>query len=874
MKKSSTLFSLFFFSMLGFSQHFITDVSYRQQTEKDFNARKKLIYNKNTGVSTAWIASLKLNEVEALKFLYAYMPLCDLADHSVDFYLKNIRYSLKARQYFSWGKSIPEGIFRHFVLPIRVNNEFLDSSRWVFFDELKNRIASLSLEQAILEVNHWCHEKVCYQGSDARTSSPLCTMKNTFGRCGEESVFTVAALRSVGIPARQCYTPRWAHCDDNHAWVEVWVNGNWHYIGACEPEATLDKAWFTAPAKRAMQVNTNVFGKYKGNEEVLLKGKYHTRINLIQQYAKTKKTIVKVVDKKLKPVEGAQVYFGLYNYAEFYPLATKITNKNGVSELTTGLGDMLVWVSYHGTFNFVKVSSNRSDTVFIFPFSSKDALAYKEFDLVPPPDIPLKDEVSDEKNKINAQRIHFEDSIRTAYMKTFPDSLAILSYADSLKMNFDTLQDFLAASRGNWKSILNFLQQAPKARFDDAIGLLEAISTKDFQDAEVSVLMDHLLNFQYNPKYSKEINYQYILNPRVSTEQLTAFRSYFLEYFGKEYLVEANKNIQIIIQGIDIHVLMDSLSNYYNIPVTPLGVLKLLSADKSSRNIFFVALCRSMGIPARLESATQKPQYYDGKDWIDVYSESKDVSVAAKGQLKVYSDSANALTPQYCSHYTISKLMNANLKTLDFEESPLVANFPYTLDLDTGTYVLITGTRLKDGSVLSALQQFVLQKDSLTNLNISMRKPLMGEKDLGSIDLTQKFNLEEKKSISLKELHWNSDVIMVWMLPNTEPTKHLFFEMQQNVKDLNLKEIPILLFAKTIEAADEIKASMKEYTLPATVFVGVDANNALFNSIQLKEADKKKVEPPMVTYVKKDGKLLFYSSGYQIGSVGKLLQLK
>lgn len=74
--------------------------------------------------------------------------------------------------------------------------------------------------EAALEVNHWCHEKVAYRPSDSRTSSPLATVLSGYGRCGEESTFTVTALRSVGIPARQCYTPRWAHTDDNHAWVE------------------------------------------------------------------------------------------------------------------------------------------------------------------------------------------------------------------------------------------------------------------------------------------------------------------------------------------------------------------------------------------------------------------------------------------------------------------------------------------------------------------------------------------------------------------------------------------------------------------------------------------------------------------------------
>ena len=94
-----------------------------------------------------------------------------------------------------------------FVLPLRVNNESLDSSRVVFQRELMPRIEGLSMEEAILEVNHWCHEKVTYQPSDARTSSPLNLVKNALGRCGEQSTFCVAALRSVGIPARQVLPP-------------------------------------------------------------------------------------------------------------------------------------------------------------------------------------------------------------------------------------------------------------------------------------------------------------------------------------------------------------------------------------------------------------------------------------------------------------------------------------------------------------------------------------------------------------------------------------------------------------------------------------------------------------------------------------------
>lgn len=138
-------------------QHFLTDAAYRQKVEEDFQKRKAII-----GGNFCNVAKLSATqaELEALQFLYAYMPLADITDHTVEYYLANVRASNKARQQMAWGKNVPELLFRHFVLPVRVNNEELDDARSVFYDELKDRIAGLSMRDAILEINHWCHEKV------------------------------------------------------------------------------------------------------------------------------------------------------------------------------------------------------------------------------------------------------------------------------------------------------------------------------------------------------------------------------------------------------------------------------------------------------------------------------------------------------------------------------------------------------------------------------------------------------------------------------------------------------------------------------------------------------------------------------------------
>jgi hypothetical protein len=107
--------------------------------------------------------------------------LSDLADYP-SFFLANVKQSLKARKEMPWSERIPEDVYLHFVLPLRVNNENLDSFRLVMYDEIRPRIKGLGMAEAALEINHWCHEKVNYRGTDIRTSSPLHGEKDVWQR--------------------------------------------------------------------------------------------------------------------------------------------------------------------------------------------------------------------------------------------------------------------------------------------------------------------------------------------------------------------------------------------------------------------------------------------------------------------------------------------------------------------------------------------------------------------------------------------------------------------------------------------------------------------------------------------------------------------
>lgn len=160
------------------TEHLVSDAEERRVMLEDFERRRADVPRGE--VFDFDLLPMSDLEREAMKFLYAYMPMSDVVDYDPEFFLRNVRASFVAREEMPWGERVPEREFRHFVLPVRVNNEDVDSARWVFYGELKDRVRGLSMRDAVLEVNHWCHEKVVYTPADPRTSSPLATMRTAY----------------------------------------------------------------------------------------------------------------------------------------------------------------------------------------------------------------------------------------------------------------------------------------------------------------------------------------------------------------------------------------------------------------------------------------------------------------------------------------------------------------------------------------------------------------------------------------------------------------------------------------------------------------------------------------------------------------------
>lgn len=876
------LFALLFMLLIGTAcnkqQHFISDNAFRAEVEKDFQAKQAALPDGD--LFAVFNQEMTPQEKEALTFLYAYMPIGDITDYDGKLYLDNIRSSFQAKQEMPWGDSIPEDIFRHFVLPIRVNNENLDESRMVFFDELKDRVKGMSLYDAVLEVNHWCHEKVIYTPSDARTSSPLASVKTAYGRCGEESTFTVAALRSVGIPARQVYTPRWAHTDDNHAWVEAWVNGKWYFLGACEPEPILNLGWFNGPAYRGMLMHTKVFGKYNGPEEVMLETDGYTEINVIDNYAPTGKAIVTIVDADGKPVPDADVEFKIYNYAEFYTVANKKTDAEGKTFLTAGKGDMFVWATKDGKFGFDKVSFGKGDVTIKLDKKPGDAIEAIALDVIPPVEGSIPAEVTPEQKEANAARLLEEDAIRNKYVATFYTEEKAEALAKELGIDPLKTSDFMIGSRGNWMEIEKFLRETPADKRPVAMALLDVISAKDLRDTPASVLADHLNNTEV--VNSDQFN-RYVLNPRVANEFLSPYRSFFIANIDTELAKQAKEDPMALVDWVKKNITIKNELNSQRIPVMPMGVFKSRVADTGSRDIFFIAVARSLGIPARIEPVARKVQFMKDGNWMDVDFEAAVQTTAKQGKVTATYAPIKALQdPKYYSHFTIAKILpDAKLQTLNFRSASTDMGVGTTWSsllkkpqpIDEGNYMMVTGTRMANGSVLAEVSFFNVEPDKTTDIKLEMRENLEEVQVIGNFNSENKFKRADNgEETSVLATTGRGYFVVAILGARQEPTNHAMRDIAAVKKDLEeWGRSMVLLFPdeKGYNSFDP-----KEFgDLPSTITYGIDSDNHIQKEIASAMKLQNASQLPIFIIADTFNRVVFVSQGYTIGLGEQLMKV-
>ena len=659
------------------------------------------------------------------------------------------------------------------------------------------------------------------------------------------------------------------------------MNGKWYFLGACEPEPVLNLGWFNGPAYRGMLMHTKVFGKYNGPEDVMERTDGYTEINVIDNYAPSAKAVITVTDANGKPVKDALVEFKIYNYAEFNSVARKKTDADGKCSLSAGKGDMLVWASKDGKFGYSKVSFGKDGEVTIALNKKPGDVEMIALDIIPPVDGSIPAEVTPEQKEANAKRLLEEDAIRNKYVATFYTEEKAEALAKELGIDPMKTEDFMIGSRGNWMEIEKFLRETPAEKRAQAMALLDVVSAKDLRDTPASVFADHLNN---TPAVQSEWFNEYIMNPRVANEFLTPYKSFFAANIEPSLAKQAVENPQALVDWVKNNVSINDALNAQRIPIMPMGVWKSRIADKGSRNIFFVAVARSLGIPARIEPVARKIQYFKDNAWVDVDFEAAVQTTAKQGKVIASYQPIKALQdPKYYSHFSKFKVLpNGTLQTLNFERGGNVdmglgdtwsGLLKKPLSMDEGNYMLVTGTRMANGSVLAEIEFFNVEADKTTPIQLEMRESKDEIQVIGNFNSENKFKRADNgEETSLLATTGRGYYIVALLGSRQEPTNHAMRDIAAVKKELEDWGRGIVLLFPDEKGYKNFDP--KEFgDLPGTITYGLDIDGA----IQKEMATAMKLQNantlPIFLIADTFNRVVFVSQGYTIGLGEQLMKV-
>ena len=622
-----------------------------------------------------------------------------------------------------------------------------------------------------------------------------------------------------------------------------------------------------------MLMHTNVFGKYNGPEEIVRETPLYTEINVIEHYAPQSAAMnITVVDKDGNPVEGAKVTFKIYNYSEFNSVAYKLTDAEGKTSLTAGLGDMMIHVSKDGLFGFRKVTYGKDQDVTVALEYEKDSdIAHIEMEIVPPVENAQLPDVTDEQRAENTRRMEYEDSLRNAYVATFFTAQTGLEYAGKFEKKYfpdqdQRIADLLVASRGNHKEITDFLHEADqKGRLSRAYQLLETLAEKDLRDTPKTVLDDHLY-FGVEGECG-----EYVLCPRVDTELLRPYREYFITNIPDSLADIVRGNTAEFVKWCKENLTMHDRISLRYVQLDPKRVWETRLADKGSREIFFVAVCRSFGVPAWMDPVTRVVKYVNGEDMLvyDVDFDAQEQIVAPKGKLQLtYNEIPLLDDPKYEVHFSLSKYVDGEFQLLNFDGT-WAGLFKNAREMDCGYYMLVSGSRMSGGNVFADVEFFTIEEGKTTVEELVMRDIADQIRVIGSFDSEMKYtsvtpgdaNATAVKSVL--ETTGRGYFAVALVDYGTEPTNHAFMDMSAVKEELEAWGRPILVVFATDD--DYRKFRAQDFNLPSTVHFGIDIDGQMRDMIATEMKLTKGGRLPLIVMADTFNRVVFFSQGYSIG---------
>ncbi len=687
-------------------------------------------------------------------FVLQYSTEVDRRNFNEENFLKHLESIKENLTRLPWGKDIPERLILNYVIPPRVSQEPLENFTVIYKDTLYNLVKDCkTINEAILRINEWCFSRIEYRPTDPWDQSALATLKRGFGRCEEMTILFMKALRTVGIPVRYVFTPWWPFTESNHAWVEVWTEEGWKFLGSAEP-TDFNFGWFREPAKRTAMVQSVVFGKPKSlstGESVLLQKKNYSLLNVTSNYTKPFTLIVEVKDLG-KPAKNVSFSINVWNYSAFVPVFS-CTLKAGYGVFELGRTDLLIFARRENKIAYAFVEP-RSDTLKISldlcycPFPSM-SLWLRTIRVEPDTEKPVYHPNMD-------SLITLRKELHSLLEFPFKDSVA-----DS------ALLKIFESSRGNWPSLWYFFK-SHLDKSNDFKYYLSKFYAKDLVMMDTANLYEEFLYLDSARVLSSappDLFDSLVVPPRIYYEEFSLWRKTLFNTFRKLFLEEGRQGFQVSeeTRGLSKVKPLDEEENvekflkwtlrnikrknyreFFKPFQSPLQTLSLKSGSDREIYVFIVAVLRTFGIPAKLKDTYDGIEYFVGK-WKEFSFEGKGTKQVEKYEVELsflMGDVNVTKDMKYYYNYSIHRFESFP-ERLDLD--PAEEDSVIRLKLGQGRYYVMYGFRNVFGDAYIKVRRFSVPGDRTIKVDVTYPVEKLSPGDL----IVRDFKVEKLDSLKI-----------------------------------------------------------------------------------------------------------------------------
>ena len=195
------------------------------------------------------------------------------------------------------------------------------------------------------------------------------------------------------------------------------------------------------------------------------------------------------------------------------------------------------------------------------------------------------------------------------------------------------------------------------------------------------------------------------------------------------------------------------------------------------------------------------------------------------------------------------------------------------LTLEVGNYLLVTGTRMANGSVLAELTFFNIEPNQTQHIQLNMRESEDEVQVIGNFNSENKFKrANDGEEVSLLATTGRGYYIVAILGARQEPTNHVMRDLAALKQDLEAwGRGMVLLFPdeKGLQSFDP-----KEFgELPNTITYGVDLNKTIQKEIVQNMKLSNANNLPIFIIADTFNRVVFVSQGYTIGLGEQLMKV-